>query len=35
MSPSIHFSQEEAKALAERLGVDWTHFDVEQFTMDS
>ena len=33
MSPSIHFSQEEAKALAERLGVDWTHFDVEQFTM--
>ncbi len=33
MSPKKQFSQEEAKILAEQLGVDWTHFDVEQFTM--
>jgi len=33
MSAKKHFSQEEAKLHAERLGVDWTHFDVEQFTM--
>jgi hypothetical protein len=33
MSQKKQFSQEEAKALAEQLGVDWAHFDVEQFTM--
>ena len=33
MSPKKQFSQEEEKILAEQLGVDWTHFDVEQFTM--
>ena len=33
MSPKKQFSQEEAKILAEQLGVDWTHFDVEQFTI--
>ncbi|HNW94659.1 MAG TPA: hypothetical protein PKL60_00580 [Anaerolineaceae bacterium] len=33
MSPRKQFTQEEAKALAEQLGVDWTHFNVEQFTM--
>ena len=33
MSAKKHFSPEEAKLQAERLGVDWTHFDVEQFTM--
>ena len=33
MSDKKQFSKEEAKALAEQLGVDWTHFDVEQFTM--
>ena len=33
MSQKKQFSPEEAKALAEQLSVDWTHFDVEQFTM--
>ena len=33
MTQKKQFSQEEAKALAEQLGVDWAHFDVVQFTM--
>ena len=28
-----HFTMEEAKEIGERLGIDWTKFDVEQFRM--
>jgi len=28
-----HFSAEEAKRIGERLGIDWSKFDVEQFRM--
>lgn len=28
-----HFSTEEAKSVAEALGVDWSEYDVEQFRM--
>lgn len=28
-----HFSEEEAKEIGEKLGVDWSEFDVEQFRM--
>lgn len=27
------FTTEEAKAIGERLGIDWTKFDIEQFRM--
>ena len=28
-----HFTAEEAKAIGEELGIDWSRFDVEQFRM--
>jgi hypothetical protein len=28
-----HFTAEEAKAIGEQLGIDWSEFDVEQFRM--
>ena len=31
MSTSKKFSQEEAKKIGEKLGIDWTKFDVDQF----
>ena len=31
MTPKKVFSAEEAKRTGEALGVEWTHFDVEQF----
>lgn len=31
MEPKKSFSAEEAKAIGEKLGIDWTKFDVEQF----
>ncbi len=33
MSVKKHFTAEEAKAIGEKLGVDWSKFDVEQFRM--
>ncbi len=33
MEPKKGFSAEEAKKVAEELGVDWSKFDVEQFRM--
>lgn len=33
MSGKKKFSAEEAKAIGEKLGLDWTKFDVEQFRM--
>ena len=31
MSATRHFSQEEAKKIGEKLGIDWQKFDVEEF----
>jgi len=33
MSKKIGFTAEEAKTIGEKLGVDWSKFDVEQFRM--
>lgn len=33
MSPKKSFSAEEAKEIGEKLGIDWSLFDVEQFRM--
>ena len=33
MSAKEHFTAEEAKAVGEKLGIDWSKFDVEQFRM--
>ncbi|MBM3704891.1 MAG: hypothetical protein FJW66_00055 [Actinobacteria bacterium] len=33
MSPKKQFTAEEAKAIGEKLGIDWSKFDVEQFRM--
>jgi hypothetical protein len=33
MTTKKHFTAEEAKAIGEQLGIDWTEFDVEQFRM--
>lgn len=33
MSGSKHFTAEQAKAVGDRLGIDWKDFDVEQFRM--
>lgn len=33
MTSKKHFTAEEAKEIGERLGIDWTEFDVEQFRM--
>jgi len=31
--PKKHFTTEEAKKIGEKLGIDWSEFDVEQFRM--
>lgn len=33
MSNKIGFTPEEARAIGEKLGLDWSKFDVEQFRM--
>jgi hypothetical protein len=33
MSAKKHFTSEEAKEIGEKLGIDWSKFDVEQFRM--
>ena len=33
MTSKKHFTAEEAKAIGEQLGIDWSEFDVEQFRM--
>ncbi|MBM3708379.1 MAG: hypothetical protein FJW69_08615 [Actinobacteria bacterium] len=33
MSVKKHFTAEEAKAVGEKIGIDWSKFDVEQFRM--
>ena len=33
MSGSKHFTAEQAKAVGDKLGIDWKDFDVEQFRM--
>ena len=33
MSAKKHFTAEEAKAIGEKLDIDWSKFDVEQFRM--
>lgn len=33
MSAKKHFTAEEAKAIGEKLGIDWSKFDVEQYRM--
>lgn len=33
MSTKQHFTAEQARAIGEQLGVDWSDFDVEQFRM--
>lgn len=33
MTSKKQFTAEEAKKIGERLGIDWTEFDVEQFRM--
>jgi hypothetical protein len=33
MSEKRHFSPEQAKEIGEKLGIDWSKFDVEQFRM--
>ena len=33
MEPKKHFTTEEAKEIGEKLGIDWSKFDVEQFRM--
>lgn len=33
MSATKHFTAEQARDIGDKLGVDWSHFDVEQFRM--
>lgn len=33
MTAKKHFTTDEAKAIGEKLGLDWSKFDVEQFRM--
>lgn len=33
MTTKKHFTAEEAEQIGEKLGIDWTKFDVEQFRM--
>jgi len=33
MSAKKHFIIEEAREIGDKLGIDWSHFDVEQFRM--
>jgi hypothetical protein len=33
MTSKNHFTAEQAKAIGEQLGIDWSEFDVEQFRM--
>ena len=33
MSAKKHFTTEEAKSIGEKLGIDWSKFDVEQYRM--
>ena len=33
MTNKKHFTAEEAKQVGERLGIDWSKFDIEQFRM--
>ncbi|MCJ7827568.1 hypothetical protein MUP65_00270 [Patescibacteria group bacterium] len=33
MSPKRNFTSEQAREVGEKLGVDWTKFDVDQFRM--
>lgn len=33
MEPKKHFTAEEAEKIGEKLGIDWSKFDVEQFRM--
>lgn len=33
MSAKKHFTIEEAREIADKLGIDWSRFDVEQFRM--
>ena len=33
MTSSKHFTAKEAKGMGEKLGIDWSRFDVEQFRM--
>ena len=33
MAQRKHFTTEEARKIGEALGIDWSEFDVEQFTM--
>jgi hypothetical protein len=33
MIPKKSFTAEEARQIGEQLGIDWTHFDVEQFRL--
>ena len=33
MSVKKHFNSEEALEIGNKLGIDWSHFDVEQFRM--
>ncbi len=33
MTARKHFTAAEAKKIGEQLGIDWAHFDVEQFRM--
>ena len=33
MSDKKHFNSEKAREIGNKLGIDWSHFDVEQFRM--
>ncbi|HRI44497.1 MAG TPA: hypothetical protein PLL78_12255 [Fimbriimonadaceae bacterium] len=33
MSETSHFTTEQAKEIGDKLGIDWSRFDVEQFRM--
>jgi len=33
MSAKIHFTAEQAREIGDKLGIDWSRFDVEQFRM--
>ena len=33
MTSKKHFTTEEAKQIGEKLGIDWSDFDVEQYRM--
>jgi hypothetical protein len=33
MSAKMHFTVEQAREIGDKLGIDWSHFDVEQFRM--